>query len=597
MKGLLKYLKDYKLECVLAPLFKMLEASFELIIPLVVAKIINVGISRGDTPYIIKMCLVMILLGLVGFASAVTAQYFAAKAATGFAGKLRHDLFSHILSMSFSSQDKAGTSTLITRMTSDINQTQNGVNMFLRLFLRSPFIVLGAVIMGLYVGGKDAVIFVYALPVLSLVVFAIVFINIPMYKRVQKALDNVTLLVRENLTGVRVLRAFHKEDEEVKRFTQKNHEHASSALFAGRISALLNPLTYVIVNISLILLLDQGALAVYNGVLKQGDVVALVNYMSQILIELVKLANLIVTLTKAFACASRISEVLAIPVEGKDDTIIGSSAKDDRDDTDRHKDSGDNSDSDNDKADHIRFENVSFRYEGLSDDVLSDISFSVKRGEKIGIIGSTGSGKSSLISLVPGFYNAGKGRILIDGRDVREYEKEELRHKIGFVPQKTSLFKGTIKSNVLFGNEDASEQALKEALYVSVSDEIVSGREGNVEAEVEQGGRNFSGGQKQRLTIARALVRRPEILILDDSSSALDYATDAKLRKRISELDYDPTVLMVTQRTVGIADADKIIVLDDGNICGIGRHEQLLKTCSVYREIYESGNKEASDER
>ncbi len=576
MKGLLKYLDEYKKECVLAPLFKMLEASFELLIPLVVARVINVGIAGGDKSYIIKMCLVMVLLGLTGLASSVTAQFFAAKAATGFAGKLRHDLFDHIQSLSYTSLDKVGTSTLITRMTSDVNQAQNGVNMFLRLFLRSPFIVFGAVIMAVVVGGKRASVFLYTLPILVVVVFAIVFLNIPMYKKVQKALDEVTLSVRENLNGVRVLRAFNKEEAEIDKFVERNNSHALTALFAGRISALLNPLTYVIINIALVILLKSGALAVFEGELKQGDVVALVNYMSQILIELVKLANLVVTLTKAMACATRISEVLEIPTS-VDEKEEASGDLREEDKVDKITDDS-----------YIRFENVSFRYEGLSEDVLSDISFSVNKGETIGIIGATGSGKSSLMQLLPGFYDINAGRISLEGRDIKDIPTAVLRKKIGYVPQKAALFEGSVRDNLLFGNPDASEIDMEEALKASISEDFVYEKEGGLDAKVEHGGRNFSGGQKQRLTIARALTCKPKILILDDSSSALDHATDAKLRKEISELPYDPTVFIISQRTVGIMNADKIIVLDDGKIVGMGKHETLLKECDVYREIYES---------
>lgn len=573
MKSLLKYLKEYKKESILAPLFKMLEASFELIVPLVVAKIINRGIYENDKSFVVSMCLLMIFLGVIGLVCSITAQYFAAKAATGFARKLRYEMFSHIQKLSYSKLDSAGTATLITRMTSDVNQVQNGVNMFLRLFLRSPFIVIGAVIGAFYVDSHAAGVFAVAVPVLSVIVFAIVFINIPLYKKVQSGLDRVLLATRENLNGMRVIRAFHKEKDEIENFNRKNQELTKLQLFAGRISALLNPVTYVIINLALIALLYEGALRVEEGAILQGDVIALVNYMSQILIELIKLANLIVTLTKALACAQRIETVMEIP-EGMEDQrkAAGYSAEDEAKDNDKH----------------VVFNHVGFTYEGAGAEVLTDMNFSVSRGETVGIIGGTGSGKSTLVQLIPRFYDATVGNVAVDGKDVRDYEPDELRQKIGVVPQKAVLFKGTIRDNLLFGQKEASEETLQEAVTVAQAKEFIEQKEKGMDSKVEQGGRNLSGGQKQRLTIARALVRQPEILILDDSCSALDYATDAALRAGLKELPYHPTVFIVSQRTASIQYADKIIVLDDGAVAGIGTHEELMNTCQVYREIYES---------
>lgn len=569
MKSLLKYLKEYRKESILAPLFKMLEASFELIVPLVVAQIINRGIYGNDKGFVISMCLVMILLGVIGLVCSITAQYFAAKAATGFARRLRYEMFSHIQKLSYAKLDSAGTATLITRMTSDVNQVQSGVNMFLRLFLRSPFIVIGAVIGAFYVDSHAATVFAVSVPVLSIIVFAIVFVNIPLYKRVQSGLDRVLLSTRENLNGMRVIRAFHKEKDEIEQFEQKNQELTRLQLFAGRVSALLNPVTYVVINLALIALLYQGALRVDGGAILQGDVIALVNYMSKILVELIKLANLIVTLTKALACASRIEAVMEIP-EGMED----------------QRARGDHVAKESDA--YVVFDHVGFTYEGAGAEVLTDMDFSVSRGETVGIIGGTGSGKSTLVQLIPRFYDASVGNVRIDGKDVRDYDPDELRNKIGMVPQKAVLFKGTIRDNLLFGKEGASKEALQEAVAVAQAEEFIGQKKGGLDAKVEQGGRNLSGGQKQRLTIARALVRRPEILILDDSCSALDYATDAALRAGIKALPYHPTVFIVSQRTASIQYADKIIVLDDGEIAGIGTHETLMKTCRVYQEIYES---------
>lgn len=576
MKSLLKYLKDYKKESILAPLFKMLEASFELFIPLVVASIIDVGIENQDKRHILSMGLVMILLGVIGLVCAITAQFFAAKAATGFARKLRFAMFSHIQNLSYSKLDTVGTSTLITRMTSDVNQVQSGVNMFLRLFLRSPFIVIGAMVMAFYVDSKAAIVFAVAIPVLSVVVFGIVFANIPLYKKVQNGLDKVTLVTRENLNGIRVIRAFNQEDEQIADFDEKNKALTGIQLFAGKISALLNPVTYVIINVALIMLLQKGAIRVDSGAISQGDVVALVNYMSQILVELVKLANLIVTLTKAMACASRIeatmevSEGMEFASECNNGDNNGNETAVDGDDT------------------CVVFNRVNFTYEGGGAEVLTNMDFSVRKSETVGIIGGTGSGKSSLVQLIPRFYDATVGSVLVNGKNVKDYEIDELRKKIGIVPQKAALFKGTIRENILFGAPDADEDAVMEAITVAQAKEFIEKKDGGLDAPVGQGGRNLSGGQRQRLTIARALVRRPEILILDDSCSALDYATDAALRAGIKGLSYKPTVFIVSQRTASIQYADKIIVLDDGDIAGIGTHEELLEGCEVYREIYDS---------
>lgn len=596
MKSLLKYLKGYKKESILAPLFKMLEASFELLVPLVMAAVIDKGIEGNNKSYIVSMCFIMILLGLIGFVCSITAQYFAAKAATGFARKLRYEMFSHIQKLSYSKLDTAGTATLITRMTSDVNQVQSGVNMFLRLFLRSPFIVIGAMVMAFYVDVKAAVVFAVAIPVLSLVVFGIIFANIPLYKKVQNGLDKVLLVTRENLNGIRVIRAFNREAEEIEDFDEKNIALTKIQLFAGRISALLNPITYVIINFALVILLYKGAVRVDTGYITQGDVIALISYMSQILIELVKLANLIVTLTKAAACASRIQGVMEIPegmetegmeTEGERKEGAEKETGEEQDEQGRTTESSNIEETmENDEA--VRFDHVGFTYEGAGGEVLTDMDFSVKKGETVGIIGGTGSGKSTLVQLIPRFYDANTGSVYVDGKEVREYEIEELRDKIGMVPQKAALFKGTIRDNILFGRKDATDEMIEEAIDVACAKEFIEAKEGGLSAKVEQGGRNLSGGQKQRLTIARALVRRPKILILDDSCSALDYATDAALRAGIKKLSYHPTVFIVSQRTASIQYADKIIVLDDGEIAGMGSHEELLKTCQVYQEIYDS---------
>ena len=568
MRKLIYYLKDYKKESILAPLFKMLEALFELFVPIVMAKVIDVGIPLGDKNYIIRMCLVMILLGIIGLACSITAQYFSAKAASGFATKLRHSLFEHIQSLSFTEMDTIGTSTLITRMTSDINQVQNGVNMFLRLFMRSPFIVFGAMVMAFTIDVKAALIFVVAIPVLSVVVFGIMYASIPLYKKVQSRLDTVLGITRENLTGVRVIRAFHKEENETEKFEDANNSLASLQIFVGKISALMNPMTYVIVNLAIAALVWTGGIRVNTGIITQGEVVALINYMSQVLVELIKLANLIVLINKAIACGNRVQSVFEI--------------KSSMDETE-------NPVSPDKKTDYaVEFNHVCLRY-GKSDvDSLTDIDFNVKRGETIGIIGGTGSGKSSVVNMIPRFYDACEGEVLVDGINVKDYAINDLRQKIGIVMQKAVLFKGTIRDNLLWGNENASEEDIYEALKVSQSLEVVEGKKNGLDSEVAQGGKNFSGGQKQRLTIARALVRKPEILILDDSASALDYATDAALRKAIREMDNSPTVFIVSQRASSIQYADKIIVLDDGKIAGIGTHNELINNCGVYQEIYYS---------
>lgn len=569
MKKLLVYLKEYKKETVLGPLFKLLEASFELIVPLVVASMIDIGIANADKGYILKMCLILALLGFIGLVCAVTAQFFAAKAAVGFAAKLRYGLFAHIQSLSFSKMDREGTSTLITRLTSDINQVQNGVNLVLRLFLRSPFIVFGAMIMAFTVDVKAAVVFVVVIPLLSAVVFGIMLLSIPLFKKVQENLDKVLGITRENLTGVRVIRAFGQEAGEIKKFDKQTDELKTIQEFSGKVSALMNPLTYVIVNGGLMVLIYIGAIRVETGVLSQGQVVALVNYMSQILVELVKLANLIITVTKAVACGNRIQSILEIQ-EGME-----------------RKETVDTKDGE--KADNkVEFEHVCLGYHEGGEEALTDIHFTAKKGETIGIIGGTGSGKSSLVNLIPRFYDVTAGAVKIDGKDVRGYNLTELRDKIGVVMQKAVLFKGTIRDNLLWGNENATDEELWEALSIAQAKEFVEKKENMLDEMITQEGRNLSGGQKQRLSIARALVKKPEILILDDSASALDYATDAALRKALKEMPGDTTVFIVAQRASSLMHADKIIVLDDGEVQEIGTHEELLKNCEVYQEIYYS---------
>ena len=576
MKKLLVFLKDYKKETVLAPLFKMLEAGFELFVPLVMAAIIDRGIAQADIPYVLKMGLVLIALGLIGLTCSITAQYFAAKAAVGFSAKLKHSLFEHIQSLSFSEIDTIGTSTMITRMTSDANQVQNGVNMVLRLFLRSPFIVFGAMIMAFTIDVKAALVFVVTIPLLSVVVFGIMMVTMPLYKKVQAGLDKVLGKTRENLTGVRVIRAFHKEEQETAEFEESNSTLTHMQLFVGKISALTNPVTYIIVNVATIALIYTGAVQVDTGYITQGEVVALVNYMSQILIELVKLANLIITITKALACANRIESVFELhsSMEWKE--------------RDSYADKG-GSGKDKSNSDYaVEFNQVCLTYQGAGAESLSDIDFKVKKGETIGIIGGTGSGKSSLVHLIPRFYDATKGSVKVDGKDVRDYGMEELRGKIGMVMQKAVLFQGSIEDNLKWGKADASAADMDKALQISQAKEFVDEKPGGLQEEIAQGGKNLSGGQRQRLTIARAVVKQPEILILDDSASALDYATDAGLRKAIQEMEGKTTVFIVSQRTSSIQHADQIIVLEDGRMAGIGTHEELLETCEVYKEIHYS---------
>lgn len=562
MKKLLVYLKDYIKESILGPLFKLLEALFELFVPLVIAAIIDTGIENGDTGYIIKMCLVLVLLGFVGLAFSITAQYFAAKASVGFVSKIRHVLFGHIQSLSYSELDQIGTSTLITRMTSDMNQVQNGMNLALRLLLRSPFVVFGAMIMAFTIDVPSAMIFVYVTVVLLIVVFGIMLGSIPLYKKVQQKLDAVMTVTRENLTGVRVIRAFCKEDEETDDFINKNNELTASQKFVGKISALMNPVTYVIINLAIIWLIHTGAVRVEAGILTQGAVVALYNYMSQILVELIKLANLIINITKSIACGNRIQAVLDI----KPDLESGSSSCNDG---------------------SVEFDHVNLRYKNAGADSLSDITFTAAKGETIGIIGGTGSGKSSLVNLIPRFYDAASGEVKVGGVNVKDMDVEQLREKIGVVPQKAVLFHGTIRENMQWGVTNASDDEIMEAIEAAQGLDVIKAK-GGLDCEIEQGGKNLSGGQRQRLTIARALVKKPEILILDDSASALDFATDAALRKSLRELDYHPTVFIVSQRTSSIQHADRIIVLDDGTAVGIGTHDELMKSCSVYQEIYNS---------
>ena len=585
MKKLLVFLKDYKKETVLAPLFKLLEASFELLVPLVMAAIIDKGIGNADRGYIGRMCFVMIMLGVVGLVCSITAQYFAAKAAVGFAAKMKHALFAHIQSLSFTEMDTVGTSTLITRMTSDSNQVQNGVNMVLRLFLRSPFIVFGAMVMAFTIDVKAALVFVVTIPLLSVVVFGIMMLTMPLYKKVQGGLDRVLGITRENLTGVRVLRAFDKDENEIDRFETSNNTLTSMQKHVGKISALMNPVTYVIINGAIIVLVWTGAWRVENGIITQGAVVALVNYMSQILVELIKLANLIITITKAIACGNRIQSIFEIESSMKD----GNGCQDDG-----HRDSVSGQDTGAvgkkalDRLPSVEFDHVCLTYKNAGAESLTDVSFKAYRGETIGIIGGTGSGKSSLVNLIPRFYDATKGQVLVSGKNVKDYSLEELRRKVGMVLQKAVLFKGTIRENLRWGKEDATEEELLRALDISQAREFVDTKDGGLDAPVAQGGKNLSGGQKQRLTIARALVRNPEILILDDSASALDFATDARLRKAIKEMEEGPTVFIVSQRASSIRYADQIIVMDDGEVAGIGTHEELLENCPAYQEIYYS---------
>ncbi|MCM1541832.1 MAG: ABC transporter ATP-binding protein/permease [Blautia sp.] len=589
MKRLMRYLKDYKKESVLAPLFKLLEAFFELLVPLVMANIIDIGIADRDMGYVTKMGFCLLALAVVGLVSSITAQFFAARAAVGFSARLRQALFDHIQGLDFTNIDRAGTSTMITRMTSDINQVQSGVNMVLRLFLRSPVIVFGAMIMAFTIDVKSALIFVVAIPLLAIVVFGIMMWTMPLYKKVQSGLDRVLGVTRENLTGVRVIRAFHKEEEEEEKFREYTTALANSQTFAGKISAVMNPVTYVIVNGAIIALIYTGAVQVNVGNLTQGEVIAIINYMSQILVELVKLANLIITITKALASADRVAGVFEIQNEDKalPKGVSGDGSV---------RDSGERSGALDDVSGHggasavpfMEFDHVSLTYAGAGAETLQDMDFTVNRGETIGVIGGTGSGKSSLVNLIPGFYPVTEGAIRLEGRDIRSIPEETLRNRIGVVPQKAVLFKGTIRSNLQWGKPDATEEEMWQAIDIAQAREVVEGKEGRLDAEIAQNGRNLSGGQRQRLTIARALVRKPEILILDDSASALDYATDAKLREALRALEGSTTTFIVSQRASTIRHADKIIVLDDGEMAGIGTHEELLAGCEVYQEIYYS---------
>ena len=568
MKSLLKYLKEYRKEAVLAPLFKLLEATFELIVPLVMAAIIDTGIGTQNRPYILKICGVLVLLAAVGLVSAITAQWFAAKAATGFSAKLRHLLFEHIQELSFSQMDLFGTDTLITRMTSDVNQVQNGVNLVLRLFMRSPFIVFGAMVMAFTVDVKAALIFVVTIPVLSVVVFGIMLWTMPLYRKVQGKLDRIMTGTRENLTGVRVIRAFGREESEEESFRTENAALSRMQQFVGKISGLMNPVTYILINLATVYLIYTGAVRVDCGILTQGQVVALLNYMSQILVELIKLANLIIQVTKAWACGDRIADILKVEPDMKDGLLPADAVRD--------------------SETAVEFRNVSLTYEEGAGEALQNISFKVRKGETIGIIGGTGSGKSSLVNLIPRFYDASQGEVLVGGHNVKEYRQEELRSRIGVVLQKAVLFKGTIARNLSFGKSNASAEEMDEALAVSQAKEYVDLKPGRTEFELEQNGRNLSGGQKQRMTIARALIRKPDILILDDSASALDFATDAKLRMAIRGMSRTLTTFIVSQRAASVQYADQILVMDDGRLVGIGTHAELLAGNPVYQEIYYS---------
>lgn len=568
MKSLFAYMKDYKKECVLGPLFKLLEASFELMVPLVMAAVIDVGIANGDRGYIGRMCLVMAALGVIGLVCSITAQFFAAKASVGVAAKLRHALFAHIQELSFTEMDTAGTSTLITRMTSDINQVQNGLNLALRLLLRSPFVVFGAMVMAFTIDVPAALVFVVAIPLLAVVVFGVMLWTMPRYKKVQAGLDRVLGNTRENLTGVRVIRAFGREEAETGRFETENNALTKLQEHVGRVSALMNPVTYVIINLATVVLIWVGAVRVDTAIITQGAVVALINYMSQILVELIKLANLIINITKALACASRVQGVLDTESSMEAPQALSNVVEQNQE--------------------RVTFRNVALTYQGAGAASLSGLSFSVKPGETVGVIGGTGSGKSSLVNLIPRFYDATQGDVLVDGHNVRDYPLASLREKVGVVPQRAVLFTGTIRDNLKWGKPDATDEELWQALETAQARDFVEEKPGGLDEPVSQGGKNFSGGQRQRLTIARALVRKPEILILDDSASALDFATDARLRKAIRQMEGGPTVFIVSQRASSIRYADKIIVLDDGEAVGIGTHEGLLKHCEVYREIFES---------
>ncbi len=572
MRKLLVYLKDYKKETILAPLFKMLEATFELFVPLVMAAVIDQGIGSGNISYVLRMGGVLVMLGMIGLACSITAQYFSAKAAVGVSTKLKHALFAHIQGLSYTEIDTLGTATMITRMTSDVNQVQSGVNMVLRLFLRSPFIVFGAMVMAFTIDVKAAFIFVVTIPALSVVVFGIMMWTMPLFKKVQAGLDSVLGATRENLTGARVIRAFNKEQEEIEAFEQKNGALAHMQLFVGKISALTNPVTYIIINVATVVLLYTGAVRVNEGTITQGEVVALVNYMSQILIELVKLANLIITITKALACANRIQSVFEIESSMTWEQKLTESEGSVNEDTE----------------DEVVFDHVCLTYAGAGAESLTDLDFRVKKGQTVGIIGGTGSGKTSLINMIPRFYDATKGHVRIKGRDVREYGMEELREMIGIVPQKAVLFQGTIRENMQWGKRNATDAQIWQAIETAQAKEFVEQKDGQLDAAVAQSGRNLSGGQRQRLTIARALTGKPEILILDDSASALDYATDAALRQAIRDMEGDMTVFIVSQRASSIQYADQIIVLDDGEMADIGTHAELLERCEVYQEIYYS---------
>ena len=567
MRKLLRFLKPYTKEAILGPLFKLLEASFELLVPLVVARIIDVGIAKGDTGMIIKNCLILVALGVIGLICAVTAQYFAARAAVGFATRVRHELFAHIGKLSYSDLDRVGSATMITRMTSDVGQVQSGINLALRLVLRSPFVVFGSMIMAYIVDPTCSVVFAVTIPILSVAVFGIMLLCLPLYKRVQERLDGITARTRENLTGVRVIRAFCKEEREIDAFRERNDLLTTTQNRVGRLSALLNPLSYAIINLAIVVLIYAGAVQVDNGTLLQGEVIALYNYMSQILVELIKLASLIITLTKAVACGRRVQSMLEVaptmpmPKEGKNPPP---------------------------QDEVVRFDGVSLSYSDAAESVLCDVSFVARRGDVIGIIGGTGSGKTSLVNLIPRFYDTSKGQVYVHGVPVTEWSAERLRERIGIVPQKAVLFRGTIRDNLRWGNENATEEDMMRALRIAQAEQVVLDKDGGLDAPVEQNGRNFSGGQRQRLTIARALVRRPEILILDDSSSALDYATDASLRQALRQMEDAPTVFIVSQRATSLTHADRILVLDGGNVMGIGRHDELLSGCDTYREIYES---------
>ena len=566
MRKLLVYLNEYKKETILGPLFKLLEASFELMVPLVIASMIDKGISGGNRQHIILMCLILLLLCMVGFASAVTAQYFAAKAAAGFAKKVKRALFDNIQSLSYSDMDRIGTSAMITRMTSDINQVQQGVNLTIRLLLRSPFVVLGAMFMAFTINVRMALIFLVTIVLLSLVVGFIMSWSIPRYGQIQSGLDGLLSLTRENHTGVRVIRAFGLENKEKESFNNRNEGLMKLQTFVGTVTALMNPATYLILNLAVALLIYRGSIHVEMGDLTQGQVVALYNYMSQILVELIKFANLILTVTKAIASGNRVQEMLELKTSMEDGTVTSFEKT----------------------SDHIVFKDVAMRYHGDLEDSLEGLSLTVKRGERIGVIGGTGSGKTTLINLIPRFYDVREGSVVIDGRNVKDYKLEALRERIGVVPQKAVLFHGTIRDNIRWGKNDATDEEIFEALEIAQAKEIVEGKPGQLEHMVAQGGKNFSGGQKQRLTIARALVRKPEILILDDSASALDYLTDKKLREAIASMDNAPTTFIVSQRASSVLGCDKIIVLEDGQVCGIGTHEQLLESCETYREIYDS---------